>query len=114
MSDGTNDHIRFAINAQREVGMRGDSWDNHAVALATLSGDLGAGGKQRAPYYLDDMTRDILIAHSRQDAAHALLNTISLLTRVRQLTLLVYLLLALVLVLGAAAAFAFQRSSAHF
>lgn len=80
--------------------MKGDSWDNHAIAHGTLQGDLGTNGKPRDPYYLDDMTRDILIAHSRQDAAHALLNTMSLLKRVRQLTIAVYILVALVLLLS--------------
>ncbi|ACB27625.1 hypothetical protein [Methylobacterium radiotolerans] len=99
MSDDTNDRIRFAIRAQRDLGMKGDSWDNHAIAHGTLQGDLGTNGKPRDPYYLDDVTRDILIAHSRQDAAHGLLNTMSLLKRVRQLTIAVYLLMALVLLL---------------
>ena len=38
-----------------------------------------------------------MLAHARQDAAHALCNTDSLLKRVRILTRLVYLLLAITL-----------------
>jgi hypothetical protein len=71
--------------------MKGDNWDNYAVGFETLEGDLGRGASRPQPYDFDDTTRDILIAHTRQDAAHALLNTISLLRRLTALRRLVYL-----------------------
>jgi hypothetical protein len=46
-------------------------------------------------YHLDEDRRDILLVHSRQDVAHALSNTISLLKAIHTLTLLTLVLVAL-------------------
>ena len=68
--------LRDTLQGQRVVGLKGSNWDNHAVALITLDGDLGRlsdrGGSQ---LNLDQSTRDTLLAHARQDAAHAVANT---------------------------------------
>ena len=53
-------------------------------------------------YRLPDEKRDMIIFHTRQDAAHALLNTITLLKKVDRLTTLVKPLLGLVLLLTVA------------
>ena len=92
-----DENLRFAIKAQHALGMKGDNWDNYAIARETLQGDLGYEGGSKASYNLDTDTRDILIAHARQDAAHALCNTTSLLGRVQVLTRLVYLLIVICL-----------------
>jgi hypothetical protein len=62
------------------MGQKGPFWDNYATAQITLDGDLGRF-EDRAPfiYDLDDAARDRLIVHARQDAAHALLNTSTML-----------------------------------
>jgi hypothetical protein len=66
--------------ARRSLGQKGAFWDNYATARVTLEGDLGQFTDQPPAYYdLDEPTRDRLLAHARQDAAHALLNTSSLL-----------------------------------
>ncbi len=54
-------------------------WDNHAVAVGTLEEELGYYGEKPLPYYeMDEAVRHRLIAHTRQDVAHALCNTHSL------------------------------------
>jgi hypothetical protein len=77
----------------------------HAEHVQEAFAGRGAGVKR---YSLDDHTRDVLIAHARQDAAHALLNTATLLEQSRALRrgfrivlfLLFGLILALVIPLG--------------
>ncbi|MGG3814203.1 hypothetical protein ABEV34_21525 [Methylorubrum rhodesianum] len=90
MTSRPDDHIAQAIRVQRDLGMKGDNWDNHAVARGTLYGDLGYEGSNQSFYDLDEPTRDRLLAHARQDAAHALCNTTSLLKRLRSVERLMY------------------------
>jgi hypothetical protein len=72
--------LRATIRAQRSTGMRGEHADNHATARYTLFHEIGfEGDKAPNPYDFDQGTCDMLIAHARQDAAHALGNTKSLL-----------------------------------
>jgi hypothetical protein len=100
LTEGTDTRSRIAsaIQSQRSLGMRGDSWDNYAVARETLQDELD--NRQPSSYDLKDATRDILITHARQDAAHALGNTTSILKRMRTLTGLVYVLLIGVIAFG--------------
>jgi hypothetical protein len=88
--------IAASITGQREVGLKGDHWDNYAIAQGVLHDEIDSDSKTvRFPYRFDQEQRDALLAHARQDAAHALCNTGSLLKRIRTLTRLVYLLLAI-------------------
>jgi hypothetical protein len=91
------------IRAQRAQGMKGAHWENHAVARYTLGGELGEPAQHF--YNLDEDKVNTLLAHGRQDAAHALGNTKSLLdlnARVsRQLWLVIFLLFVTVCFLGA-------------
>lgn len=96
--DEIKKRIADGLEAQRALGHKGDSWDNHAVAYATVESELGI---HKTLHDLDEATRNTLIINGRQDSAHALLNTTSLLKRVHQLSRLVYLLLAAVVILGA-------------
>lgn len=48
---------------------------NQDVAYRTTMDEVE--GRSPAVYDLDDERRDVLIVHARQDAAHALCNTIS-------------------------------------
>jgi hypothetical protein len=87
------EEFRASLVAQRELGMRGDSWDNYALARTVLHDDLD-GGNHTPLFNLDEERRGRLLAHARQDASHTLANTTSLLRRVQRLTWLVYSLLA--------------------
>jgi hypothetical protein len=75
-----------------------DSKINYFVAREVVQLEL-EGADPIGYCSLTDTTRDMLIAHTRQDAAHALLNTISLVSRVRWLTTMVRALLGLVVLL---------------
>jgi hypothetical protein len=59
---------------------------NPIIARHILEDDLGRFAEGPTPYQLDQQTRDILLAHARQDAAEALLNTKALLEEMRGLT----------------------------
>jgi hypothetical protein len=98
--------LQAAVRAQREMGMKGESWDNYAIARYTLEGELGLNGQTAQHVY--DLSRDeynTLLANGRQDVAHALCNTKSLLDLhgkiSRQLRLLNVLVLVSVCFLAA-------------
>lgn len=73
------------VKAQRELGYKGAFWDNKAIASNTLEETVGKFGKYPSEYSLDNDERDVLLAHTRQDVAHALLNTLSLMKTVNHL-----------------------------
>ena len=98
--------LQATIRTQRSMGMKGEHWDNYAIGRDVLHGELGLNGEQpQHEYFLEESTRDTLLAHSRQDTAHALCNTKSLLDLngkiSSQLRLLNFLLLVSVCFLGA-------------
>jgi hypothetical protein len=97
MNDDAQKFVAARIRADRELGRSGDNSENSVIARGILNEELGTYGrefKNPYPYRLDEDTRDNLLAHARQDAAHVLLNSASLLKRVRRLQLLGYVLLA--------------------
>jgi hypothetical protein len=57
---------------------------NSVVARNTLQEDLGRYSSGGHHYNLDQDTRDRLLVHARQDAAHALLNTISMMKEMQK------------------------------
>jgi hypothetical protein len=73
-----------AIQSQRSLGLTGDNWDNYAAAFSTLQREIGhfPDDTHLDCYEFDEAIRNRLLAHGRQDAAHALMNTASLLNRV--------------------------------
>jgi hypothetical protein len=74
----TREAARSEIRSRREVGQHGHHVVNGAVARETLNQDLGYHSDSvNHAYGLDDPTRDRLIAHARQDAAHAMLNGVT-------------------------------------
>jgi hypothetical protein len=87
----------------RDEGLRaalsfatGESWRNHARARDVLHNELGwVGNPPENRYRLNRDTRDILLVHARQDASHALENTIGILKAVRVLKLLSVVVVAL-------------------
>jgi hypothetical protein len=98
--------LQARIKKQHQMGLKGDHWDNHAVARYTLEGELGLNGQTAQHVYdLDQEQVNTLLVHARQDAANALGNTRSLLdlnARVsRQLVLANFLLFVTVCFLGA-------------
>lgn len=82
------------IRAYREVtGKAADENEiNRIVALHVIAED---GGDEQ-PGYLSELSKETLLLHGRQDAAHALLNTVSILKRQRRLERLVWILLIIV------------------
>jgi hypothetical protein len=58
--------LQSTIKTQRSMGMKGDNWDNYAVARDVLHSELGLNGEPaQHEYYLDQATRDTLwMAHS--------------------------------------------------
>jgi hypothetical protein len=72
--------LAIGLNARRTIEGRLDQCDvNYEIARNVLHEELGYIGERREPYHFDEETRDILIAHSRQDAAHALRNSMTIL-----------------------------------
>ena len=104
------ERIRDQVRINRSLGLKGDNWDNHAVALITTQHEAsGAEDDFRLP----DTTRDTLLRNGRQDTAHALANTTSILDRVQELNRLVTALLVLVIVLGLAVAYLMVKQAGH-
>ncbi|MCX7308848.1 MAG: hypothetical protein NTZ72_13270 [Afipia sp.] len=58
---------------------------NQVTARNVLHDELGRFSDIQREYDIDDATRDRLIVHTRHDAAHALLNTITLMKEVRRI-----------------------------
>jgi hypothetical protein len=94
--------IKIALRTQSELlgrKLRPDE-ANGVIARSTLHGELGyLDDGNPTGYDLDDETRDRLIAHGRQDSAHALLNTISTSQKVEKLSRRVNFLFLVVIAL---------------
>ncbi|TIO14931.1 MAG: hypothetical protein E5X86_22715 [Mesorhizobium sp.] len=74
---------------ERVTGRLTPADKNRMVARNILHEELGMfADPQGAVYSLDEDTRDRLLAHARQDASHALCNTISLMSSKSQSRLL--------------------------
>jgi len=80
--------LERAIKLQSKYFVPGRSWPvqvNRTIAENVLNQELGRFADRHSPYHLDQETRDLLLAHTRQDAAHALLNTISMMEEIHRL-----------------------------
>lgn len=98
------ERLRSGLEANKAVGRVGDSWDNHLVAYETVQDELGFNHPSEPIQSYDefsDEVRDRLLVNGRQDTAHALSNTTSLLKRQRQTYLLVWISIVLNLVVVA-------------
>jgi hypothetical protein len=93
MTRGANDRkrqdfdawLRSRLNAYytwTAPSERNQTSHNAIIGESLLKQDLGVIGEWQNTYDLDEDIRDRLIAHARQDAAHAVLNTASLLDEV--------------------------------
>jgi hypothetical protein len=94
------EHLKQQLAFAKETGPRNASFLNSIIAKNVLHEDLGRFDSFLQRYNLDEDTRDRLIAHARQDAAHALINTITLLEQIRALRhgIILALVFALVIV----------------
>jgi hypothetical protein len=80
--------LKIQLRSSREMlPSRSDkeASDNGVIARNTLHMELGYYSDKQLEYHLDEATRDRLTVHTRQDAAHALLNTITLMKEVRKI-----------------------------
>jgi hypothetical protein len=79
--------LKRQLSLAKETASSRD-WDNISnavIARNTLHEDLGRYSSGGHCYNLDQDTRDRLLVHARQDAAHALLNTISMMVEMQKL-----------------------------
>jgi hypothetical protein len=105
MAEGTDDRETFwnqrtrsQIEAQRMYGQKGEYWDNYAIAQNTLRQEMEHGPR----YGFDKDQNDRLIAHARQDAAHAVCNAQSLLNAMKRTLRLLWIAILLLVALIAA------------
>lgn len=94
------EHLRLKIRAMRDLGASQAEIDA-ATAQSVLHEDLGYFRSKSQAYDLDQPTRDKLLSHARQDAAHAVCAVVNVAKEVRRLRSVVLLLAVLVVVLAA-------------
>lgn len=95
-----NSDLKDHIEMLKEIGRRGAAWRGYAVAEYTVKQELNCNDSSIIlEYGLDDATRDRLIVHGRQDAAHALCNTVFCLGAITWLRGLVLVTIALQVVI---------------
>lgn len=75
----------MSLKSLKDFGNYSETTANGAVARNVLHEELGYYGEMGQEYRLSKQTSDILLAHARQDAAHALANTTTLLKQVDEL-----------------------------
>ena len=90
------DSLQSKLRVAREMGTKDPASINGITARNVLHEELGYFGETPHNYGLDERTRDALLAHVRQDAAHALLNSITTLNELRRLKRLAWVTLGLV------------------
>lgn len=102
--------LRLRLKVMREVGETDLEALNFAISRNVLHEELGYFGPGVQGYAIDDRTRDILLVHGRQDAAHAALNSSSVLQQNRSLMRMTLALLGLHIVLIALVGFLIYRA----
>src|ERR1700681_2660859 len=71
--------LASALAMHPKLGVKGESKANFLVAKNVLDEEMGGYGEYTVEYQFGQKTRDVLLVHGRQDAAHAACNTTSLL-----------------------------------
>jgi hypothetical protein len=71
--------LATSLKSLRDMGLTSEHHANLAVAKNVTNEELGRYGEHPLEYALKQKTKDTLLAHGRQDAAHALCNTKSIL-----------------------------------
>ncbi|MHC6156570.1 hypothetical protein ACVSQB_32940 [Bradyrhizobium elkanii] len=83
------EELEGRLDAARRLAVRGEDEaqrNNALYAQLLMEDDLGRYAEGPWPYNIDQDHRDILLAHTRRDAAEALANSRTLLQEVRRLT----------------------------
>ncbi|MBY5317914.1 hypothetical protein GR210_27055 [Rhizobium leguminosarum] len=91
--------LQTRLQAIRSLGGNDQAFVDATIARNILHEDLGQFEGSLTTYNLDDATRDRLIAHARQDAAHAVMSASSLSKDVGGLKRSINLLIGLMAVL---------------
>jgi hypothetical protein len=99
--ESAEEHLKMQLDMGRDVGVKDPSSLNAIIARNILHEELGRFRERQRNYSLDPETRNRLLVHARQDAAHTLLNTSSVLDQLRILRRLV-IVLSLIVAFGAA------------
>jgi hypothetical protein len=86
------EHLKMQLSMARDMGTKDSNSLNAIAARNILHEELGRFRERQRNYNLDPETRNRLLVHARQDAAHALLNTSSVLDQIRTLKRLVIVL----------------------
>ena len=84
-TESADGHLKIQLAMSKDMGWKDANALNLVAARTVLQEDLGRFSGHLQVYGLDDDTRDRLLAHARQDAAHALSNTATLLDQVKGL-----------------------------
>src|ERR1700682_3947552 len=84
-ADDESDRRVAAMASMVPRGTDKEAIINRFTAKEILHEELGLRSSHQPDYGFDQTTRDRLIAHTRKDAAHALLNTMTLMKEVREL-----------------------------
>jgi hypothetical protein len=101
-------YLKLQLAAMKDTGCKDPNSLNGAIARNVLQEELGTLAIKRRPppvYHLDEDARDRLLAHARQDAAHALCNTVTLLNQMKVLRRAMLILIGLFILGSAAVAF---------
>jgi hypothetical protein len=99
--ESAGEHLKMLLGMARDMGTKDSNSLNAIVAKNILQEELGLFRDHQRTYGLDPETRNRLLVHARQDAAHAVLNTSSVLDQLRALRRLV-IVLSLLVAFGAA------------
>lgn len=91
--------LAAALQAHKEFGRRGAFYRNEVLARNVLHQELGWHAEEPMTYEMGEDVRDRLIAHCRQDAAHAVLNGASALDAIKSLRRLLCLQFVIIVVL---------------
>lgn len=100
-NQSAEEYLRQKIRVMREIGASQDNIDA-ATAQNVLHEDLGYFASKSAEYDLDQATRDKLLSHARQDAAHAVCAATTVAREVRRLRGMVAVMVFVTLALLAA------------
>jgi hypothetical protein len=92
-----DEHLKMLLAMSKDMGWKDANALNRVVARNVLHEDLGRFKGRLHAYHLNDDVRDRLLAHARQDAAHALCNTSSLLDQVKALRRTMLVLIGLMI-----------------
>ena len=85
----SNASLRASLAAAKDFGTTDAATKNFWISKNVLHEELGTFGETTEIYDLNKNTADILIAHGRQDIAHALLNTGSILKELKKIKIVV-------------------------